>query len=258
MSLILTKQPGNFLPHPVTENPVRAVIVDITPVKEVERTDPKTKEKYKKLVFRVVFETEVLNDEGKRWCVWSRPYGADGKDPLNEKANLRIDLKKILGRDLTADELKSFDVESTLLGKSVRLMVDHEESEGKVYDTITLIKHAAEPFAACGAYVRVKDRKKDDDAQYSAAAAPSKEKAAPPPAAAAVESPGIPNEPAQWEMVKIHLDGYGGVCMKDLDADLAEELATTGLAELEAKEKKLIADRRLIAAIKSMKSELGL
>ena len=42
MSLILKKEPGNFDPHPVTEDPVKAVIVDVTPVKEVEKKDKKT------------------------------------------------------------------------------------------------------------------------------------------------------------------------------------------------------------------------
>jgi len=256
MSLILKKEPGNFDPHPVTEDPVKAVIVDVTPVKEVEKKDKKTGETYKKNVFRLVYETEVLNEEGKRFCVWSRQYAADGRDPLNEKANLRIDIKKILGRDLTAAELEAFDVEKTLLGRSVRLMVDHEENDGKVYDQITMIKALSEPFPPSGAYVRVKDRKKDGDAGYQKAAAPASAPAASSATPAASAAPAA-FAPGDYSKTKVHLDGYGNMAIEDFDMDTLNKLVTVELPALEAKEKKTIADKRLIAALLELQKELA-
>jgi hypothetical protein len=296
MSLIIKKEPGNFTPHPVTENPVLGVIVDITPVKEVDRTDKKTGEIYKKKVFRFVYETEVTRSselqrlkaitskdvsqqiaelEGliaekgdARYCVWSRPYSADGRDPLNEKAYLRIDLKKILGRDLTAAELEQgFDVEASLMGRVVKLMVDHEESEGKTYDQIAMLKAAPDAkFAPSGSYIRQKDRKKDGDASYNKAEtpAPSKAPAAaasspkPETAAAAPAGAAPAAAPVLWENTKLHLEGYEGLVLADLDEETLTKLVQVELPKLEAKEKKTIADKRVVTALGCLKAELGI
>jgi hypothetical protein len=248
MSLILKKEPSNFEPHPITEVPVLAVVVDVTPVKEVERKDKKTNETYKKQVFRLVYQTATEDDDGKRFCIWSKPYSADGKDPLNEKANLRIDIKKILGRDLTAAELEGFDVEESLLGRVVKLMIDHDTYEGKVYDQITLIKAAPNEKFAAKDYIRIKDRKKDGDASYSKAEAPSK--------GAATESsaPADAGDAGGWEKVKVHVEGCGGVALEDLDEDAIIKLK----AELEGKDKLGIKDKRLLASVNAAISELGL
>ena len=260
MSLILTKQPGNFVPHPITENPVKAVIVDITPVKEVPKTDQKTGKQYTKNVFRIVYETEVTDEEGKRFCIWSRQYAADGRDPLNEKSNLRVDIKKILGRDLTAQELEGYDVE-TLLGRSVRLMVDHEVDGDKTYDQITNLKAMAEPFPPSGAYVRVQDRKRDGDASYHKAAAPAAGASTPAatstPAAPAAATSAAPAAAEDWENATVHLEGYGGMKVCDFDLPILQKLANEELPKLEAKPKKTIADKRLITALHKLKEELA-
>ena len=94
---------GDFTPHPESEGTINGVLVDITPLKEVpDKFNPgQTKE-----VFRLVYETEVNDDANdRRFCIWPRPYTPS----LNEKANFRKDIKKILGRDLTKMELDEFD-----------------------------------------------------------------------------------------------------------------------------------------------------
>lgn len=262
MSLILKSEPGNFELHPITENPVLAVIVDITPLKEVERKDQKTGETYKRQVFRLVYESEVTNDAGKRFCVWSRQYSADGKDPLHEKSAFRADLKKILGRDITAEEKKGFEVDF-LLGRVMKIMVDHEEIEGKVYSQLQLIKSpkdgdtfkdaSGNPFKPSGGYIRIQDRKKDGDAGYQKAAEPGKSPATKPASTAPASAPEV-----DWENTKVHLEGYGNVAICDLDEEAIERLVVDELPKLQAKEKKLMADRRLITAIEKAKAEFGL
>jgi hypothetical protein len=161
--MILKKGSGgaDFVPHPETEAPVLGVIVDITPPKERTKTwEGKTQTVQE---IKIVYETEVEDEEGKRFCLWSRGYRIDGKDPLHEKAALRGDLKKILGRDLTAKELEGFDVES-LLGRVVKIMVEHEQTERGLFARIVLLKAAkeGETFKSAGTYIRVKDREQKD------------------------------------------------------------------------------------------------
>ena len=123
------KNDGDFAPHPETDGLIKAVIVDITPLKKVQS------EFGEREVFRIVYETELVGDDGRRPCVWSRPYTPS----LNEKANLRKDIKKLLGRDLTEAEKDEFDTES-LIGLGVKLMVQHEEGkDGKTYAVISVI-----------------------------------------------------------------------------------------------------------------------
>jgi hypothetical protein len=51
---------------------------------------------------------------------------------MNEKANLRKDLKSWRGRDFTEEEAKSFDI-SKLIGVACLLGVSNKESKGKTY-----------------------------------------------------------------------------------------------------------------------------
>ena len=64
MKLSEKKGSGDFTPHPETEGTVKAVIVDITPLKKVQS------EFGERDVFRIVYESEVTDDEGKRFCMW--------------------------------------------------------------------------------------------------------------------------------------------------------------------------------------------
>jgi hypothetical protein len=119
----LSEKPrGNFEPHPETEAPVKAVIVDITPPKK-RQTEWGEKDE-----IRLVYETEVLDAEGHPSYVWSRGYNPS----LNKEANFRKDLRKIMGRDLTAQELQDYDTES-LLGVGVKPAGRVLESTTTVY-----------------------------------------------------------------------------------------------------------------------------
>ncbi len=138
---------GNFQPCP--EYTGSAVCVDVTPLKTVQ-TQYGPKEK-----FRFVFEIAETKDDGAPWCVWSAPFTPS----YHENAALRPFLRKWMGRELTADELKNFDTED-LLGRTAHITVIHEHSDGEVYANIALIQpdKSAEPLSASGKYVRQKDR----------------------------------------------------------------------------------------------------
>ena len=249
--MILKKNAGDFTPHPETENPVLATIVDITPPKEREKTWQGQTQKVQEV--KIVYETAVEDEEGKRFCLWSRGYRVDGRDPLHEKANLRQDLKKILGRDLTAKELEGFDLES-LLGKTVKLMIEHEHTERGTFARITLLKAAkeGEVLKPSGTYKRVKDRE-EKDASYKRAddKAPWPHEEDEAAAKGGGETGGT-----GWESTKVHLEGYNGLPLCDLDLETIERLVKEELPKLEAKEKKSIADKRLISALQEAAKEL--
>jgi len=196
--ILKDKQTSEFISHPETDGMVKAVIVDITPLKEVD-TQYGVKE-----VFQIVFESEIENDDGKRFCVWSRRFTPS----LSDRANLRKELKKIMGRDFTALELKGFDIEA-LIGFGVNLIIQHEiGSNGNTYAVISFIApdKSGSPLKASGAYTRVKDREvKDYDNQ--AKSAPAAKKAAP--AAKAVG----------WQSVIVHVGKFKGKTLGDVPED---------------------------------------
>jgi len=220
---------GEFTPHPETEGPVKAVIVDITPLKK-RQTQYGEKDE-----FRLVFETEVADDDGKRFCIWSRGYTPS----LNEKAALRKDLKKMMGRDLTTAELNEFDTDG-LLGMGVKLIVMHEESEGKTFANITFIApDKGDALKPSGKYVRVQDRPAREE-KGGAGAASSYRKAP-----AAEEGEGR----APWQKTKVHVGKNAGVDLGDLDEEAVKALIEKWLPVGKALPKPLKADRELIAAL---------
>ena len=225
-------QRGDFTPHPETDGTaVRAVIVDITPLKK-RQTQYGEKEE-----FRLVFETEVTDDEGKRFCIWSRNYTPS----LNEKAAIRKDLKKMMGRELTAAELTEFDLDG-LLGMGVKLIVMHEESEGKTYANISFIapdKGAA--LKPSGKYIRVQDRPARDDAGGAGSGTASSYKKAP----AATEEEGR----APWQKCKVHVGKHAGVDLGDLPEDAVAALLEKWLPQAKAQAKPKADDKRLMAAL---------
>lgn len=203
------KKGGDFTPHPESNGMIAAVLVDITPLKEVpDKFHPgEVKE-----VFRIVYETEMKDDDGKRWCVWSRPYTPS----LNEKANFRKDIKKIIGRDLTAAELGEFETES-LIGKNVNLIIQHEEGQnGQTYAVISFLGANKEgKLKPSGKYTRVQDRPQDGNE----APAKTTSKAA-----------------ATWEDVIVHMGKHKGKRLGDVDEEgvqalIAKWLPTNGDVE---------------------------
>ena len=117
---------GNFQPCPEYNGP--AVCVDVTPLKTVQtQFGPKEK-------FRYVYETGQTKDDGTPWCVWSAPFTPS----YHENSALRPYLRKWMGRELTPEEIKTFDTED-MLGRTAHITVIHEHSDGEVYANIALI-----------------------------------------------------------------------------------------------------------------------
>jgi len=232
------KKGGDFQPHPETDNLVKAVIVDRTPLKKVQS------EFGEREVFRFVYETEVLQDSGDRWHIWSRPYTPS----LNPKANLRKDLKKILGRDLTAAEEDEFDVDG-LVGHPVKLMVGHEEGKDeKTYAVITAIAPDKDknPLKPSGKYIRVQDREEKSGAttgeQSSYRKAPKAE-----------EGDGRED----WQKCKVHVGKHAGVDLGDLDEDAVNSLIEKWLPKAKADPKPKADDKRLMAALEAVQAVLA-
>lgn len=231
------KKGGDFTPHPETDGTVKAVIVDVTPLKKVQS------EYGEREVFRIVYETEVTDDEGKRFCIWSRPYTPS----LNEKANFRKDVKKIMGRDLTQAELDEFDTEG-LMGMGVKLIVQHEEGkDGKTYSVISFIgSDKDKPLKPSGKYTRVKDR-------------PEKNDTAPGDQAGYRKAPKADDDEgrADWQKTKVHVGKHAGVDLGDLDEDAVKTLIKKWLPNHKENAKPKADDKRLAAALEQVAELLG-
>jgi hypothetical protein len=220
---------GDFAPHPETDAPVRAVIVDVTPlVKQQSQFGERE-------VFKLVFESELEREDGSRFCVWSRPYTPS----LNEKANFRKDLKKLLGRDLTASERAEFDTED-LLGLPLSIMIEHTEGDnGQTYANLSMVRpyKGDDPLEPCGKYVRKKDREGGGgQAQGQAAAYRS----------TAGDGEG---ERDDWQKTKVHVGKHAGVELGELDAEAVQKLLENWLPQARLLEKPKADDRRLMVAL---------
>tara|TARA_R110002126_G_scaffold43602_2_gene125095 strand:- start:143 stop:835 length:693 start_codon:yes stop_codon:yes gene_type:complete len=178
-----------FTPHPETDGTIKAVLVGVTELKK-RMTQYGEKEE-----FRLVFETEAMDEENdRRFCIWSRGYTPS----LNEKAALRKDLKKLMGRDLTSAELDEFDLED-LIGHGVKLIIQHETKDDRTYANISFMgpdrdKTTLKPS---GKYTRIRDR--------DVVAGEGEEKAA-----ATTDASG-------WETVQVHIGKYKGKLLGEVD-----------------------------------------
>jgi hypothetical protein len=222
---------GNFEPCP--EYTGRAVCVDVTPLKTVQ-TQYGPKEK-----FRFVFEIEKQREDGSAYCVWSQPFTPS----YHENAALRPFLRKWMGREMTPEELKTFDTED-MLHRPAHITVIHEHSDGEVYANIALIQpdKSGEPLQPCGKYVRQKDRPpKDGQAGPTAngAGAQSGYRRAEQPASATPDH----------ASVKVHVGKYAGHELRDLSEDALRALAEKWLPIGKANPKPTADDRRLMAAL---------
>jgi hypothetical protein len=180
------KRNSNFTPHPETEGPIKGVIVDVTELKKRMTAFGEKEE------FRLVFETECMDEENdRRFCIWSRGYTPS----LNEKAALRKDLKKMMGRDLTQLELDEFDMES-LIGHGVKLIIQHEHKDDKTYANISFIAPDKDKaLKPSGKYKRIRDRDTDAPAEQTEAKA----------------------EASGWESVVVHVGKYKGKKLGEVD-----------------------------------------
>ena len=218
---------GQFAPHPETDGFIKAVIVDITPPKMM------TTKFGDKNVFKLVYETEHVDTNGRAGLMFSVPYSLS----LHEKSSFRRDLKNIRGRDLTPEEGKKFDVEAVLLGYPVQMIVMHEAKEDRVYAKISLMKpdKTDSPYKPCGSYVRMKDREdKDAGGTYRPASSAPKEEEA------------IGRE--DWQKVKVHVGKYEGQELGDLPKEGIQDLHSKWVPSLHG-EKLKAADKRLMVAV---------
>jgi hypothetical protein len=211
------KRNSNFTPHPETDGPIKAVLVDVTELKK-RMTQYGEKDE-----FRLVFETECEDEENdRRFCIWSRGYTPS----LNEKAALRKDLKKMMGRDLTQLELDEFDMES-LIGHGVKLIIQHEHKDDKTYANISFIAPDKDKaLKPSGKYKRIRDRDTDAPAEQTEAKA----------------------EASGWESVVVHVGKYKGKKLGEVDEVGVASLISNWLPKAKNNDK-TIDDAALVAAL---------
>ena len=221
---------GNFQPCP--EYTGSAVLVDVTPLKTVQ-TQYGPKEK-----FRFVFEIGETNDDGTPWCVWSAPFTPS----YHENAALRPFLRKWMGRELTADEVKNFDTEE-LLGRAAHITVIHEHSDGEVYANIALIQpdKSAQPLTPSGKFVRMKDR----------SAAPTGQNAGAPGSGGYRRTQQVADASGDLGATKIHVGKCKGLEVRDLSPEQVGALIENWLPTAKANAKPTADDKRLMAALES-------
>jgi len=218
------KRNSNFTPHPETDGPIKAVLVDVTELKK-RMTQYGEKDE-----FRLVFETECEDEENdRRFCIWSRGYTPS----LNEKAALRKDLKKIMGRDLTKLELDEFDLES-LIGHGVKLIIQHEHKDDKTYANISFIAPDKDKaLKPSGKYKRIRDRDTDAPTEQTEAKA----------------------EASGWESVIVHVGKYKGKALGEVDEVGVASLIDKWLPKAKADNKG--DDAALVAALTELADILG-
>jgi hypothetical protein len=212
---------GNFQPCPEYTGP--AVCADVTPLKTVQ-TQYGPKEK-----FRFVFEIGETKEDGTPWCVWSAPFTPS----YHENSALRPFLRKWMGRELTADEIKNFDTED-MLGRTAHITVIHEHSEGEIYANIALIQpdKSAQPLKLSGKFVRMKDRPPKDTSGYRRTEQPAA-------------------DAADLGATKIHVGKCKGLEVRDLSPEQVGALIANWLPMAKANAKPTADDKRLIAALES-------
>jgi hypothetical protein len=212
------KRNSNFSPHPETDGPIKAVLVDVTELKKRITAYGEKEE------FRLVFETECEDEENdRRFCIWSRGYTPS----LNEKAALRKDLKKIMGRDLTKLELDEFDLES-LIGHGVKLIIQHEHKDDKTYANISFIAPDKDKaLKPSGKFIRQRDRDRDTDAPAEQTEAKA--------------------EASGWESVIVHVGKYKDKKLGEVDEVGVASLISNWLPKAKAGGKADDAD--LVAAL---------
>lgn len=221
------KSGGNYETHPPSDGLIHACIVDITAPKEVQT------EFGAKMKFKIVYESEMKDSQGRNFILFSPGYTPS----LHEKASLHKDLKKIFGRNLTADEVKDGIELEDLVGRPVQVLVTNEEHQGKVYARIGHIQpdKTATPHTPSGTFKREKDR----EAQAGATAnrAGSGESAR-----------------EDWSKVKVHVGKFAGIELGQLDPDAADKLWINWLPTFKDNKKPTADDRRLAAALEESRS----
>ena len=218
------KRNSTFTPHPETDGPIKAVLVDVTELKKRMTAYGEKDE------FRLVFETEAYDDDNdRRFCIWSRGYTPS----LNEKAALRKDLKKLMGRDLTVAELDEFDLEA-LIGHGVKLIIQHEHKDDRTYANISFMAPDKDKaLKPSGKYIRQRDRDTDAPAVQTEAKA----------------------EASGWADVIVHVGKYKGHKLGQVDEGGVAKLIEGWLPKAKADGK--AEDAALVLALTELADILG-
>ncbi len=221
-----------FEPHPQTDGPIRAVVVDVTdPVEKQTAYGPKKK-------FAIIFETEMKRPDGSHWTFWSHGY----TPVLGDRSNLQRDVLKILGGTKLPDK---FDTED-LIGKPVKLIIEHKNDDGEIYANMTWLAQDKLPDAMkpSGTYIRQKDKEKKPDNGRDYA-----------------KADGAPEQKETWQQTKVHVGRFTGQQVENLPLDALKGLINVWMVEknaavTEGKEKYTADDRRLMAALEEAKKML--
>jgi hypothetical protein len=218
-----------FAPHPETDGPIRAVVVDVT---DPKKTVTKFGEKEK---FAIVYETELKREDGSPWTHWAHGYTPS----LNEKATLRKDIVKITGEAPG----EKFDTES-LIGKPVKLIIEHKTTDDETYANITYLKQDTGPDALkpSGKYIRQRDKKKDDANNTGAA----------------YNRTDVPEQPKGWQQTKVHVGKFAGQELENLDESAIKALIQHWIPDTQVAGYRITADdKRLLAALDEVQKLLA-
>lgn len=145
MAIVVKINGGNQDFEPLSEGVHPAVLADIV---DLGMVNTGFGQKHK---VRFVWVTEEKDSDGRQKYAFKR-YTLS----LHEKANLRKDVKGILGKDIDGEE---FDIE-TLIGKYNNLVIQHGEDEktGKVYANVVTLMKPTKRVAIPQDFVRAKDK----------------------------------------------------------------------------------------------------
>jgi len=217
--MIVSLKNGSFEACP--EYVGRGVIVDFTPLKR--QPGPFGERE----VCKGVVEVDMHRADGTRYRVWTNNMTPS----LHEKANLRKFLKSILGRDLTAEELKGLDIEK-FIGWPVHVVVVQQHKDGETYANIAAIQphKTGEPLQPSDSYVRVKDRPPKEGNSYQR-----------------VEQ--TAGTTTDLGATKIHVGRCKGLEVRDLAPEQVGALIENWLPTAKANPKPTADDKRLMAVL---------
>lgn len=228
--MAVIKKEKAFEPHPAVSDPIRAVLVDVTPFEDKDTQYGRKKQ------CCLVFETEMQREDGTgRWTHWEHGY----TESIHEKSNLGKDARKILGRDDLGDE---FDTEE-LIGKPVKLIIEHKKDGDRVFANVVHLAQdkGGDPLKPSGTYIRKQDKVKTD-------AGTSYNKAG---GAAPKDEPKRSSEDS-WKDCKVHVGTFAGHVLSDVPIDGVQKLIDKWIPTTQVAGYKATADdTRLLNALAS-------
>jgi hypothetical protein len=239
MGIVASRSEGAREFDPCPEYDGRAVLVDVTPLKEYQTSyGPKMK-------FKFVFEIDLIDDSRKPpqpWVVMSMPMTAS----LGDRSALGKLLKGWFGRPLTDKETANLDLDS-LIGRPAKITVIHEQSDDgtKTYANIGLLRpHAAgDPLLPSGKWKRIQDRppKGEGDGSGGGGGGSSYRRTA--------GAPDAEPDAVDPSKTKVHVGKNKGLELRELTEDAVGALIEHWLPKAKANPKPTADDKRLMAGL---------